>query len=341
MPAWINVFERVVAHVAISVKVLWIARARHNAVRTEEAANGGRVESRAVVIQRAEAALFVLSGEAAVGRRGAHAGLAKRLVAHCAQTNAIRVHCQTGAAQVVAGEIIHHVCRGRLLAHRHARAAGKVITRRHTGADVLLIQIANVDCRLTVLYFLDTVAVAVVGVRHGLAVAAHAAEPVLGIPGLVVGHTAFDARGHVAVGVVPELLHAIELRHRVFGALIAVAVTDPVLALEVANLIVGVIIRAIVSVAVRAASGLSIDQTIQSIVVEGLGLRVASLVVLNGQHVADHIIGISAGLAARSDWLRAGLVRQYQQLEQVLNEELGTIPLASTRQLYETLKDGP
>ena len=37
---------------------------------------------------------------------------------------------------------------------------------------------------------------------------------------------------------------------------------------------------------------------------------------------------------------RSGLVRQYQQLEQALNEELGTVPLASTRQLYEALKDG-
>jgi hypothetical protein len=51
MPAGIDVLERVVAHVAVSVKVLWIPRPGHNRIRLHEAPQRRVVVARIVKVQ--------------------------------------------------------------------------------------------------------------------------------------------------------------------------------------------------------------------------------------------------------------------------------------------------
>jgi hypothetical protein len=68
VPRRIDVPERIPQDIRVPVERLGIPRAGHNRIRAEEASQRGSLESRAIVIQRAERGLFAaLAGEAIVG----------------------------------------------------------------------------------------------------------------------------------------------------------------------------------------------------------------------------------------------------------------------------------
>jgi len=61
MSSWVGIPQRVVEHHGVAIERLGVAGPRHNRVGAEEAAEGGRVEPRAVVIQAAQRILLALA----------------------------------------------------------------------------------------------------------------------------------------------------------------------------------------------------------------------------------------------------------------------------------------
>ncbi len=62
MAAWVFILERIIHCIGVPIPRLRILPIRHNAIRGDEAAQHGGVESRAVVVQAAQAALGALAG---------------------------------------------------------------------------------------------------------------------------------------------------------------------------------------------------------------------------------------------------------------------------------------
>jgi hypothetical protein len=88
----------------------------------------------------------------------------------------------------------------------------------------------------------------------------------------------------IAVGIVPEFLHAVQVGDGVLVQRVAVPLRDARFAGEIPNLIVGVIFRAVRPT--RATAGGGVQQPIEAVVVERLRLRAAGFQVGDRLHVA-------------------------------------------------------
>ena len=144
-----------------------VLRIGYNGVRTEPPVKIRRVESRAVVIQAPQHdALLPLAGVPPIRRHAAgdQPRLAEGSVPHLPDFCPAAVEHRAGAAEMITDDEGQR----RPFAHGDAGAARVVVRARHTRADVLLVDRAEVDRRLAVLYFLDAVAVAIVIILYAL-----------------------------------------------------------------------------------------------------------------------------------------------------------------------------
>lgn len=168
MPARIDVVQRPIAHIRVAIQRLRIPCLRHDGIRAEEAAQRGRVESRAVIIQAPQRdALLPLPRVAAIRRHAAgdQPCLAEGSVPHLPDFVPAAIQYNTGTAQMVA----HDEGQRRAFAHGYALRSGEIVRARHARADVLLVDRADIDRRLAVLHLLDAVAIAVVIIHYALA----------------------------------------------------------------------------------------------------------------------------------------------------------------------------
>jgi len=109
--------------------------------------------------------------------------------------------------------------RGRLGGHPRGCGTGRLGGRGGGGGwrpgDEDLVVVAHVDRGAAGVHLLDPRPVAVVIERGGLGAHRDALQPVLRVPGLLVGHAVFGAAGHVAVAIIAEAAAAAGAGHGV------------------------------------------------------------------------------------------------------------------------------
>jgi len=144
---------------------------------------------------------------------------------------------------------------------------------------------------------LDALAIPVVNEISGRP-AAHCCQAVLGVVGQAVG-AAHDALGHIAVAIIgvavpPGRRNGVRDGAVPPGAgdLGVVGVAHPGFAGQVAGRPVVVIVFQRIRAA-RSAAGDRAGQPFQVIIGEGLRLRAARLIVADGQHVSNSIVGVA------------------------------------------------
>ncbi len=126
---------------------------------------------------------------------------------------------------MIAQQVVHRA-RADPRAHGNSHRT-RIIVRLHRGRAARPLEVVpDVNRRCPASRLLDSHPVGVVHVAGGYA-PGHRRQPVLGVVGQRDILTAADAPGRVAVGIVPILLHATDVRQGVFVGRVPVGELDP------------------------------------------------------------------------------------------------------------------
>ncbi len=200
-----------IADIAVPIQALRIPRLRHDRVRANEPPHH-RIIPACAIIQQPRSAVPPLPREVE-GRRRRARRVTRRAVGIVpdlgvgVQPIPRAVQRQRDRAQVIAQQVVERAA----AALRHAHGTGVIILLDRP--VVYFVVVADEDAHDASDGLLDPVTVAVIDVARRDAVG-YAGQPVLGVVGQGVGHTANRAHGHVAIAAVAVGVAAASLLHR-------------------------------------------------------------------------------------------------------------------------------